>query len=172
MKNKFILTNDLIKESERVYFIRYLKKYLLVFAILIVIQFLSVISSYLTEKTATMDLLLLGYLILMTILFVIIMHYKFKKMIKNDIDRYNILYGKKNKEIVVTMENKITNSVNGRKNTFNYSDIKKCMETKNLMLLLMTGNLIVLIKKDAFIKGDYKSFKELLKKKKEGNYEQ
>lgn len=57
------------------------------------------------------------------------------------------------------------NELNDAKGTYNYAQIKKVRETKELLILKTDNNTIIPLKKDCFTTGTYEEFKKFLKEK-------
>lgn len=108
------------------------------------------------------------FLVVMPILYFIMLPIKKNKAVKTEINRYNETY--KNIDNIIEIKlnkknDKIELKTAGGKTQVTYDKIKKYIETKNLIILLLKGDMTISLKKDAFVDGSEEECKNLLKEK-------
>jgi len=92
-------------------------------------------------------------------------------MIYYDIkESYQMLQGifqDKNPVLIYEIEDHIKehNSISGGDNTFDYCQIYKIVESKNLIVLILNGNLMISLKKNGFTQGSWNECKDFIGQK-------
>ena len=104
-------------------------------------------------------------LLLMPVLYFIMFPIRKKKAIKVEMDKYSRMYENTDNTIKIALDDKIQIKTAGGKTEVTYDRIKKYIETKNLIILLLKGDMTISLKKDSFTKGTEEECKKLLKEK-------
>lgn len=152
-ENKFTITKDIIREYQMAFWF-HRKQIKVLGAILSIII---VASIFLMKYFILFDIGLI--LFAASLLYV-----RIRNEINLEYQRYQTIY--KNHEITAhyRFDKAITiiNDINGKENETALSTIVKLIESKHMYILLLKANIIVPIKKDAFMKGNEKDFKEFI----------
>ena len=106
------------------------------------------------------------FLLIMPLLYFIMFPIRKKKSIKIEMDKYSKTYENTDNTIEIKVLNeKIEINTAGGKTELTYDKIKKYIETKNLIILLLKGDMTVALKKDSFVNGTEEECKNFLKEK-------
>lgn len=151
-ENSYIRTKELFKEIYR--FIYFKRPVYIFFDILLGLSFL-----------ANIVCLIYGYQfnnipLIIVPLFYSIQFYKYFKAVNVSIKRDNEINPDTPFHVntIVTKEFFQSATSTGSVNQLKFSQIKKAIQTKNLILLLSQANIIYILKKDAFTKGNHIEF--------------
>lgn len=157
--NKYVQTKDLVKEYQNAWWKNYFKKGIIVMSIILLVSIILFIQCYIKY-----NLINVGFIALIAIcvLYFILLYLKKEKAIKMELKRYNALFNNQDKEIKIKLQKSIEIEIDKNKREIFYDKVKNYIETKNLIILLVEGNMTISLKKDAFTKGSYEECKELL----------
>lgn len=82
-------------------------------------------------------------------------------------ERNVALYGKEDPEHIIEIGEEILYSVEGVSLRISPKDVKKCKQTKNLIIFKFKGNMAVMLKKDSFVQGSAEECLAWFKKNKQ-----
>ena len=162
MKNKCVYTKEVVKGYHYVSFMYYFKN----FVVVMLIVFIIALINFITKLTAHNIGVYTVALVFVPIVFLLAMIEKEKKGIKVESERMSIMYGKTEVETIVELYDNIkmiTESKNERE--ISYDHIITYKETKNLIVIILKGRMLIPLSKDGFIDGDVESCKKLLNSK-------
>lgn len=99
--------------------------------------------------------------------FVLFQSYLYDKNVKTQLRRDNELYGGMTIEVqmIVTGEYVKMVKINGTENEVSFSNIKRAVQTRNLILLESEAKLVYVFRKDSFVKGSAEEMISFLKGK-------
>lgn len=162
MVNKYNYTEDIIKEYQNAWWRNEFK----IGNVSMVATFIIAITMLVLKFNNGSISILSSLLIALPILYFISYPIKKNKAIKMETEKYQKSYNRKNNKIEIKLENNniIINS-NGNKTEVEYVKVKKIIETKNLIVILLKGDMTISLKKDSFIDGTSDECKRFLKEK-------
>lgn len=158
-ENSYTRTKELLKE---VYNFYYFKR-----SIYIILDIVIGLSFLVNVVWLFMGYNVNFYVMFLAPLFFVIQFFQYFKSVNTIIKRdYEINKGSLIHVNTIVTEHSLKNTAStGSKNEVDFSQIKKAVQTKNLILLRSQANLIYILRKDTFTKGTCKEFIEFLNKK-------
>lgn len=124
-----------------------------------------IIDHHLTQGQIFLSVVLLLFGAMILYVFFVRMPKKTARSYRLDDQRYMGLDGAKPyREYIFYKEGMLTRSSDGRRNAFYYRDLEDCMESKNLLILPLNMRVGYVMRKDAFLQGDWKSIKKHIAK--------
>lgn len=165
-ENQFICTKDYYKEYYK--YICFKKTIMVIINIILSINFIVSILSIIFPKLVVLDVNMAEANIATVLIILCLQIYVF---FRNKNLAYNrTLERNKGNPIEVKLlitEKDINIFTNSEKDiNIEFANIEKAIETKNYYILVSKAKLAIALKKDGFIKGTTKEFKEFLKQKK------
>ena len=79
---------------------------------------------------------------------------------------YEKLYKNQNNKIEIKMDKNIIIKSNGNETEVEYDKVKKIIETKNLIVIILKGDMTISLKKDSFVDSTPEECKKFLEEKK------
>ena len=163
MVNKYTNTKEIVKEYQKAWWNNRYKKEIMVMLVVLLIGIFTLITQ-ITEKNIRV-MSLAAFIVLPTMYFGMYF-YKKQKAFKLEIKRFEEIYKDvKNREIKIRFDNVIKVTTNKNISEVSYDKIKKYIETKNLIVILLEGDMTIALKKDSFINGTEEEFKKVLDEK-------
>ena len=163
MVNKYTNTKEIVQEYQKAWWSNRYKKEIIIMIIALVIGIIMLVTQLIQDNLRIMSLLAF---IVLPIMYFPMYFYKKKIAFKLEQERFDKIYkDSKNAEIKVRFDDVIKVTTN--KNTIEvpYEKIKKYIETKNLIVLLLEGDMTIALKKDSFVNGTEEEFKNMLDSK-------
>lgn len=163
MVNKYTNTKEIVKEYQKAWWSNRYKKEIIVMCIVLFIGLVILISQITKKDIKIMSLIAF---IVLPVMYFTMYFYKKKIAFKIEEERFEKAYKDvKNKEIKIIIDDIIKVSTNKNTSEVSYNKIKKYIETKNLIVLLLEGDMTIAIKKDSFLNGTEEECKKLLDEK-------
>lgn len=163
--NEINLTRDIIREYQIAFWNK--RKGAGIIRILIILIFI-LASGIVIEEVLDNDANYLTYLLLiLPFLVVLVLALRVHNEIKTEYIRMCELNHGKNQVLIHKLSDQITcyNPTTEGTHTIEYSQIIKVIDTKNLIILLVKGNLIIPLKKNGFREGTWNDAKGFILKK-------
>ena len=162
MKNEYVYTKEIIEEYEKAWWNNYFKQFKIYALVLLILGVIILIYGIFNHINSGFGIAL----IVLSFTLIILLYLKRKQAINLEIKRYNVLHGNKKKTLVIELDETIKCSLdNENKRNISYDKVKKIVETDNLIVLLLDGNMVIALKKDSFTVGNYEECKKFLLKK-------
>lgn len=162
MKNEYKYTKEIIEEYEKAWWNNYFKQFKIYAFVLLILGIIILIYGIFNHINITFGIALIVF----SFTLIILLYLKRKQAINLEIKRYNVLHGSKEKTMVVELDDTIKCSLdNESKSDISYDKVKGIIESDNLIILLLDGNMIIALKKDSFTVGSYEECKKFLLKK-------
>ena len=159
MKNEYKYTKEIIEEYEKAWWNNYLKQFKIYAFVLLILGIIILIYGIFNHINITFGIALIVF----SFTLIILLYLKRKQAINLEIKRYNVLHGSKEKTMVVELDDTIKCSLdNESKSDISYDKVKGIIESDNLIILLLDGNMIIALKKDSFTVGSYEECKKFL----------
>ena len=163
MVNKYINTKQIVREYQRAWWNDRYRKEIIVMVIVLLLGMFMLITQIIQKDVKIMSLLLFAIL---PIMYFAMYFYKRKIAFKIEQEQYNKMYKDvKNREIKIRFDNVIKVTTNKNTSEISYDKIKKYIDTKNLIVLLLEGDMTIALKKDSFINGTEQECKKILDSK-------
>ena len=152
--NQYEYSESIIKESINSWWnIKFKWCYLIVLVLIITMLTLFII----TKKIQWILLFFFSFLPL------ILLYFKKSNAVKIEKEKLNTIYKNKPLIIKVVIDNDIKTITSKGEKCVIFKEIEYYVETKNLIVLIIKGNMTIAIDKKGFIEGNYNSLIELLK---------
>ena len=162
MKNEYVYTKEIIEEYEKAWQNNYLKQFKIYTLVSLILGIIILIYGIFNHISISFGI----SLIVFSFTLIIVLYLKRKQAINLEIKRYNVLHGNKKKTLVIELDETIKSSLdNENKCNISYDKVKGIIETDNLIVLLLDGNMLIPLKKDSFTVGNYEECKKFLLKK-------
>lgn len=154
-KNEITLTKDIVKEYQTAFWIK--RKgaglYMIFLAVIFIVGIITAITGILDNKMNYYTYLFIGVPVFCILIITLRIHNdirtEYQRLYELNHGEYQVLVYEISDQII-----KYNPSTKGS-STINFSQIVKVFDTKNLIILLMRGNMIIPIKKDGFTLGSY-----------------
>lgn len=163
MVNKYINTKQIVREYQTAWWNDRYRKEIIVMIIVLLLGMFMLMTQIIQKNVKIMSLLLFTVL---PIMYFGMYFYKRKIAFKTEQQRFNRMYKDvKNREIKIRFDDLIKVTTNKNTTEISYDKIKKYIETKNLIVLLLEGDMTIALKKDSFINGTEEECKKILDRK-------
>lgn len=163
MVNKYINTKEIVKEYQKAWWNNRYKKEIIVMIIVLLIGII-MLATQITQKNIRITSLMA--FIALPILYFVMYFYKKQKAFKLETKRFEKTYKDvKNREIKIRFDDVVKVTTNKNETQVSYDKIKKYIETKNLIVLLVEGDMTIALKKDSFVNGTKEECKKVLDEK-------
>jgi ABC-type multidrug transport system fused ATPase/permease subunit len=163
MVNKYINTKEIVKEYQKAWWSDKYKKEIIIMCIVLLMGLFMLTTQIIKKDIKTMSLIAF---IVLPIMYFGMYFYKKKRAFKLEEERFDQLYKDvKNREINIRFDNLIKVTTTKNTTEVSYDKIKKYVDTKNLIVLLLKENTTIALKKDSFVNGTEEEFKKLLNEK-------
>ena len=150
MVNKYINTKAIVKEYQKAWWNNRYKKEIIVMIIVLLIGIFMLVTQIVEKNIKIMNLLAF---IVLPILYFGMYFYKKQRAFKLEEKRFQERYKEtNNREIKIRFDDVIKVTTNKNTIDVSYEKIKKYVETKNLIVLLIEGDMTITLKKDSFEK--------------------
>lgn len=160
MKNKCVYTKEVMKEFHYASLMYYAKKFIAIMLISFVLAFINFISKLATYNISAYTILL----VVIPVAFLLAIVENEKKAFKVELERMSVIYGKTEVETIVELYDVIKMTTeNKNEREISYDHVLAYKETKNLLVIILDGRMIIPLSKDGFIEGDLESCREFLK---------
>ncbi|MBQ8597093.1 MAG: YcxB family protein [Lachnospiraceae bacterium] len=153
--NKFKFTKELVKEHVLYYWM----KYVIGIGGIAVILFAYYLYLFLVSERQPELIVFVCVLLIPVVLCV-----RINKDIKNILERNRVQYGDEAPVYTVEMDEEIVVTVNEISMHISPDNIKKYVQTKNLLVLYINGSMAVVLKKDSFVQGSVEECIKWVKK--------
>ena len=162
MKNRCIYTKKVMREYRYAELLDYYRKLIIPFLIAFLLVFISFIVKIMEHD---FKMFMIFYMIA-PIIFVGMQIMNLEKVIKLNQQRSKVMYGKSDCECIVEFSDVIMMTAeNKTQPEILYKHIIKYIETKNLIILILDGRMLVPLDKNGFIEGDAESCKKFIDNK-------
>lgn len=163
MVNKYTNTKEIVKEYQKAWWDYRYKKEIIIMFIVLIIGIIMLVAQLLENRFKLMSVL---SFIILPIMYFGMYLYKKKRAFKMEKERFNEIYKDvKNKEVTIRFDNVIKVTTNKNTTEVSYDKIKKYVDTKNLIVLLLKEDTTIALKKDSFVNGTEKECKKILDEK-------
>ena len=163
MVNKYTNTKEIVKEYQKAWWSNRYRKEIIVMLVVLLIGIFMLVTQIAQKNIRIMSLLAF---IVLPILYFGMYFYKKQKAFKIEAKRFKETYKDvKNREIKIRFDDVIKVTTNKNTSEVSYDKIKKYIETKNLIVLLLEGDMTIALKKDSFVNGTEEECKKILDKK-------
>lgn len=160
MVNKYTNTKEIVKEYQKAWWNNRYRKEIIVMIIVLLLGIFMLANQIAQKNIRIMSLVAF---IVLPIMYFAIYFYKKQKAFKLEAKRFEKTYKDvKNREIKIRFDDVIKVTTNKNTTEVSYEKIKKYIETKNLIVLLVEGDMTIALKKDAFINGTEEECKKVL----------
>lgn len=160
MKNKCVYTKEVMKEFHYASLMYYAKKFIAIMLIAFALAFINFISKLATYNISAYTILL----VVIPVAFLLAIVENEKKAFKVELERMSVIYGKTEVETIVELYDVIKMTTeNKNEREISYDHVLAYKETKNLLVIILDGRMIIPLSKDGFIEGDLESCREFLK---------
>lgn len=167
MVNKYINTKGIVKEYQTAWWSNRYRKEIIVMIIVLLIGMFMIATQMMQKDVKVMGLVAFTIL---PIMYFAMYFYKKKKAFKLEEERFNKAYKDvKNREIKIRFDDVIKVTTNKNTTEVAYEKVKKYIDTKNLIVLLLEGDMTIALKKDSFINGTEEECKKILDSKLENS---
>jgi len=163
MVNKYTNSREIVKEYQKAWWTNRYKKEIITMCIVLLMGLFMLIKQIIEKNIRIMSLL--AFIVLPTMYFAMYFFRK-KRAFKIEEERFDKAYKDvKNREIKIRFDDVIKVTTNKSTTEVSYEKIKKYVDTKNLIVLLLEGDSTVALKKDSFVNGTEEEFKKILDEK-------
>ena len=163
MVNQYINTKEIVKEYQKAWWSNRYKKEIIIMHIVLLIGLFMLITQIVKKDIKIMSLVAF---IALPAMYFAMYFYKKKRAFKIEEERFEKAYKDvKNREIKIRFDNVIKVTTNKNTSEVSYNRIKKYIETKNLIVLLLDGDMTIALQKDSFINGTEEECKKILDEK-------
>ena len=163
MVNKYTNTKEIVKEYQKAWWSNRYRKEIIVMLVILLIGIFMLVTQIAQNNIRIMSLL--AFIVLPTMYFGMY-SYKKQKAFKMEAKRFEETYKDvKNREIKIRFDDVIKVTTNKNETQISYDKIKKYIETKNLIVLLLEGDMTIALKKDSFVNGTKEECKKVLDEK-------
>lgn len=163
MVNKYTNTKEIVKEYQKAWWNNRYRKEIIVMCGVLIIGVISLITQIIQKN---INIMVLGAFIGLPLMYFLMYFYKKQRSFKIEAKKFEKTYkGVKNREIKIRFDDVIKVTTNKNTSEVSYNKIKKYIETKNLIVLLVEGDLTIALKKDSFVNGTEEECKKILNEK-------
>lgn len=163
MVNKYTNTKEIVKEYQKAWWTNRYKKEIVVMVIVLSIGIFMLVTQIMQKNVRFMSLVAF---IALPIMYFGMYFYKKQKAFRMEAKRFEETYKDvKNREIKIRFDDVIKVTTNKNETQVSYDKIKKYIETKNLIVLLLEGDMTIALKKDSFVNGTEEECKKVLDEK-------
>ena len=163
MVNKYTNSREIVKEYQKAWWTNRYKKEIIVMSIVLLIGIFMLTTQIAQKNVSFMSLVAF---IALPIMYFGMYFYKKQRAFKLEAKRFEKIYKDvKNREIKIRFDDVIKVTTNKSTTEVSYEKIKKYVDTKNLIVLLLEGDSTVALKKDSFVNGTEEEFKKILDEK-------
>ena len=160
MVNKYTNTKEIVKEYQKAWWNNRYKKEIIVMLVVLLIGIFMLITQITQKNVKIMNLIAFTIL---PIMYFAMYFYKKKKAFKLEQERFKKIYKDvKNREIKIRFDDVIKVTTNKSTTEVSYDKVKKYIDTKNLIVLLLEGDMTIALKKDSFVNGTEEDCKKIL----------
>ena len=163
MVNKYTNTKEIVKEYQKAWWNNRYKKEIIVMIIVLLIGIFMLVTQIAQKNIKIMSLL--AFIVLPTLYFGMYF-YKKQRAFRLEAKRFKETYkDAESREIKIRFDDVIKVTTNKNTIDISYGKIKKYVETKNLIVLLIEGDMTITLKKDSFVNGTEEECKKILDEK-------
>lgn len=163
MVNKYTNTKEIVKEYQKAWWNNRYKKEIIVMCGVLIIGIIMLVTQVMQKNVRIMSLVAF---IVLPIMYFGMYFYKKKRAFKIEQERFDKVYKNvKNREIKIRFDDIIKVTTNKKTTEVAYEKVKRYIDTKNLIILLVEGDMTIALKKDSFINGTEEEFKNMLDSK-------
>lgn len=163
MVNKYTNTREIVKEYQKAWWKNKYKKEIIVMLALLLIGIYMLVTQIAQKNIRIMSL---GAFIVLPTMYFAMYFYKKQRAFKIEAKRFKEIYKDvKNREIKIRFDNVIKVTTNKKTSEVSYDKIKKYIITKNLIVLLLEGDMTIALKRDSFINSTEEECKKILDEK-------
>lgn len=163
MVNKYTNTKEIVKEYQKAWWSNRYKKEIIVMCVVLLIGIYMLTTQIAQRNVKFMSLL--AFIALPTMYFAMYF-YKKQKAFKTETKRFQEMYKDvKNREIKIRFDDVIKVTTNKNTVEVSYDKVKKYIYTKNLIVLLVEGDMTIALKRDSFVNGTEEECKKVLDEK-------
>lgn len=163
MVNKYINTKEIVKEYQKAWWNDRYRKEIIIMIIVLLTGIFMLMTQIIQKNMKIMSLLAF---IILPIMYFAMYFYKKQRAFKIEEKSFDKTYKDvKNREIKIRFDDVIKVTTNRNASEISYDKIKKYIETKNLIVLLVEGDMTIALKKDSFINGTEQECKKILDSK-------
>lgn len=163
MVNKYINTKEIVKEYQKAWWSNRYRKEIIVMIGVLVIGIFMLVTQIVQKNVKFMSLIAF---IALPVMYFTMYFYKKQKAFKLEAKRFEKTYkDAKSREIKIRFDDVIKVTTNKNTSEISYDKIKKYIETKKLIVLLVEGDMTIALKKDSFVNGTEEECKKVLDEK-------
>ena len=160
MVNKYTNTKEIVKEYQKAWWNNRYRKEIIVMLVVLLIGLFTLTTQVIKKDIRIMSLIAF---IVLPIMYFGMYFYKKQIAFKKEEERFEQMYKNvKNREIKIRFDDVIKVTTNKNTTEVSYNKIKKYIETKNLIVLLVEGDMTIALKKDSFANGTEEECKKVL----------
>jgi len=163
MVNKYTNTKEIVKEYQKAWWSNRYRKEIIVMFVVFLIGIFMLVTQIAQKNVKFISLLAF---IGLPIMYFVMYFYKKQNAFKLEAKRFKETYkDAKSREMKIRFDDVIKVTTNKNKTKVSYNKIKKYIETKNLIVLLLEGDMTIALKKDSFVNGTEEECKKVLDEK-------
>ena len=163
MVNKYTNTEEIVKEYQKAWWNNRYKKEIIIMCIVLLIGLFMLATQIINKDIKIMSLIAF---IVMPVMYFAMYFYKKQRAFKIEAKRFKQAYKQiKNREIKIRFDDVIKVTTNKNTTEVSYEKVNKYIETTNLIVLLVEGDMTIALKKDSFVDGTEEECKKVLDSK-------
>ncbi len=163
MVNKYTNTKEIVKEYQKAWWSNRYRKEIIVMCIVLLIGLFLLTTQIIKKDIKIMSLIAF---IALPVMYFGMYFYKKQIAFKKEEERFEKTYkNAKNREIKIRFDDVIKVTTNKNTTEVSYDKIKKYIETKNLIVILLEEDMTIALKKNSFVNGTEEECKKVLNDK-------